>query len=119
MKNRNLFTRRNFVKSGIATAGLGIVVKPSLFGNAIPVETLEAPGPIPLNNILTEYLQVEKKYGPAKVTDSIGINRDLGRYVGLDGCQLPRWKNGFASTLCVSRRLRGHSSICLGADRIV
>ncbi len=63
MRNRKLFTRRNFVKSGIASAGLGIVVKPSLFCNDIPVETLEAPCPIPLNNILTEYLQIEKKYG--------------------------------------------------------
>ncbi|MFH0758105.1 MAG: alpha/beta hydrolase family protein [Bacteroidota bacterium] len=63
MNNKKLFTRRNFVKSGITTAGLGIVVKPSFCGNNYQVETFKAPGPIPLNNILADYLQVEDTYG--------------------------------------------------------
>ena len=65
-----LFSRRNFVKSGIAAAGLSIIGKPSFCATDCPVDTLKPPGPIPLNDIFADYQQVTKKYasGLMKVT---------------------------------------------------
>jgi dienelactone hydrolase len=58
-----MFSRRNFVKSGLLGAGIGIVGNSSVYGVDCPNEALESPGPIPLNNLLVDYLEVGKKYG--------------------------------------------------------
>lgn len=59
---KKLLSRRNFFKSGfIAAAGVGAIGKSSVYGADCPVETLETPGPILLNNILTDYLQETKE----------------------------------------------------------
>ncbi|MFC2123518.1 alpha/beta hydrolase family protein [Bacteroidota bacterium] len=55
--------RRNFIKSGIATVGAGIMGNTAVFAADCPVDTLEAPGPIPLNDLLSDYLQVTEKWG--------------------------------------------------------
>ena len=70
MTNKKLFSRRNFVKSGIAATGLSIIGKPSFCATDCSVDTLKTPGPIPLNEIFADYQQVTKKYasGLMKVT---------------------------------------------------
>lgn len=70
MIDKKIFSRRNFVKSGLAVAGVGIMGNVSVYGDNCPVDTLGAPGPIPLNDILTDYVEVDKRmgYGLEKVT---------------------------------------------------
>ncbi len=71
MVNRKLFSRRTFVKSGmVAATGLGIIGKVPVYSNDCLFETLGAPGPIPLNDIMVDYQQVTEKlgYGLKKVT---------------------------------------------------
>jgi dienelactone hydrolase len=63
MKKKNQFSRRNFVKSGIATAGLTLLGNNSVNGTDCPTNILMSPGPIPLNNLLSDYLQTDNKYG--------------------------------------------------------
>ena len=60
---KNLFSRRKFVKSSFAVAGIGAMGISPFYGSGCPVDTLEAPGPIPLNNILADYRQVNEIYG--------------------------------------------------------
>ena len=46
MINKKLFSRRNFVRSGIVAAtGLGFIGKAPDYGANCPVDTLEAPAP--------------------------------------------------------------------------
>ncbi len=66
-----MFSRRNFVKSGIAAAGISVFGKASVYGADNPAGGIEAPGPIPLNDILTDYIQEGNKYGHGLVKASI------------------------------------------------
>lgn len=66
-----MFSRRNFVKGGLAAAGMSVFGKASVYGADDPAVGLEAPGPIPLNNILTDYIQEGEKYGYGLVKASI------------------------------------------------
>lgn len=70
MVNKKIFSRRNFVKSGLVVAGVGIMGNPFVYGDNCPVDTLGTPGPIPLNDILTDYVEVDKTmgYGLEKIT---------------------------------------------------
>jgi hypothetical protein len=60
---KKLFSRRKFVKSGVAAAGFGAIWTSPLNGSVCTNDPLEAPGPIPLNDILTDYRQIDEKYG--------------------------------------------------------
>ena len=71
MANKKMFSRRNFVKGGLAAAGISVFGKASVYGADNPAAGIEAPGPIPLNNIHTDYLQEGKKYGHGLVKASI------------------------------------------------
>ena len=62
MANKKMFSRRNFVKGGLAAAGISVFGKASVYGADDPAGGLEAPGPIPLNNILTDYFQTRAKF---------------------------------------------------------
>jgi dienelactone hydrolase len=70
MANKKMFSRRNFVRNGFAATGLSIVGNITAYGADCPVDTVEAPGPIQLNDILSDYLQTNEKfgYGLKKVT---------------------------------------------------
>jgi dienelactone hydrolase len=60
---KKLFSRRNFVKSNFVMAGIGVIGTTPLYGAGCPVDPLEAPGPIQLNDILADYRQVNERYG--------------------------------------------------------
>ena len=60
MANNKLFSRRNFVKSSIASVGAGVIGNASVYAADCPVDTIETPGAIPLNDILSDYLQVTR-----------------------------------------------------------
>jgi dienelactone hydrolase len=55
-------SRRRFIKSSVAVAGVGIIGKSLGYNTDCPNDTIVAPGPIPLNDILIDYQQVQKKY---------------------------------------------------------
>ncbi|RIH64465.1 hypothetical protein D1164_13980 [Mariniphaga sediminis] len=63
MTNKKRFSRRNFVKRSIATGGVGIVAPVSFYNSDCPVNSIEAPGTIALNDVLTDYQQENEKYG--------------------------------------------------------
>ncbi len=64
-----MFTRRNFLKKGVATASLSAIGGISAIAEDCPFKSLSAPGPIPLNNILVDYQQEQfRGYGLKKVT---------------------------------------------------
>jgi dienelactone hydrolase len=56
-------SRRKFIKAGFAVAGAGLLNSPLSYGANCDPEQLYSPGPIPLNDILTDYLQENPKYG--------------------------------------------------------
>ena len=58
-----MFSRRSFISSGLVAAGIGLIGKVPVYGADAPSATLESPGPIPLNDILTNYIEVDKKFG--------------------------------------------------------
>lgn len=63
MKDNNLYSRRLFVKGGVAVAGLSISQGAFAFNDIYPTEKFVILESIKLNNILEEYLQVDKIYG--------------------------------------------------------
>ena len=63
MMNKKPFSRRNFVKSSFAVAGIGLIGNSPLYGDDCPVDVLNAPGPIHLNDILSDYMETDKKFG--------------------------------------------------------
>lgn len=56
-------SRRNFLKAGFTIAGAGFIGNPMAFGADCEPDPVSAPGPIPLNNILANYEQVNQKFG--------------------------------------------------------
>lgn len=58
-----MFSRRKFLKSSITVAGIGAIGINPVSATDCPAESLTAPGPIPLNNILIDYRQLIEKYG--------------------------------------------------------
>ncbi len=95
MKKEMRYSRRNFVKSGIAAGGIGVFGPPSFITDSCPSETLETPGPIPLNNVLTDYLQEDKKYG-------FGLKK-------VEVCDAESWKNKRESIFQRSKIMLGEA----------
>lgn len=60
---KKLFSRRNFVKSNFALAGIGVIRTSPLYGSVCQVDPLETPDQIQLNDILSDYRQVNEIYG--------------------------------------------------------
>ena len=56
-------SRRNFIKAGLGVAGLGIIPGNGSVVAECEPETVWGAGPIPLNDILTSWDQVNKKFG--------------------------------------------------------
>jgi dienelactone hydrolase len=63
MVGNNKFSRRSFFKSGLAAVGAGILSNSSVYGTDCPVDILNPPGPIPLNDLLSDYRQITEKWG--------------------------------------------------------
>ncbi len=63
MINRNISSRRGFIKTGFVIAGAGVFGTSPLSGDDCKPETVNAPGPIPLNNILIDYQQISQRGG--------------------------------------------------------
>lgn len=60
----NRTSRRNFVKSGVILTGAGFIGSTSVFGSIdCPDEIVHAPGTIPLNDILTDFLPIKGMNG--------------------------------------------------------
>ena len=57
MKIKKTLSRRNFIKSGLTAAGAGIIGNSPVSGADIEPEIISTPSPIPLNNILVDYLE--------------------------------------------------------------
>lgn len=77
MKNKKSHLSCNFIKDGIITVMIIAAVfevfgKSPAYGNEFQEDTIYAPGVIPLNNILTDYLQADKKYGKGLVRLTVG-----------------------------------------------
>ncbi|OFX29162.1 MAG: hypothetical protein A2W90_13445 [Bacteroidetes bacterium GWF2_42_66] len=93
MMNKKSFSRRNFVKSSFAVAGIGLIGNSPLYGDDCPVDALNAPGPIPLNDILSDYMETDKKFG-----------RGLSK---VTICDKDNWENKRLSILRRSRLMLG------------
>lgn len=63
MVAEKFFSRRNFVKSSFAVAGMGLIGSSPLYCDDCPIDSLNTPGPIPLNDILSDYMETDKKFG--------------------------------------------------------
>lgn len=80
MKNKQSHSDYSFINTGILKAIViavifGVFVEYSAYGNDFPEDTIHAPGVIPLNDILTDYLQADKKYGKGLIKLTIEDNR--------------------------------------------
>lgn len=71
MKKSNTSSRRNFIKAGFTVAGAGLLSTPDAQAADCDPVAVRAPGPIPLNNILTNYDQINKKFGSGLVNAPI------------------------------------------------
>src|SRR5687768_10588168 len=71
MKNKNTASRRNFIKAGFTVAGAGMIASPGIVAAECDPVAVSAPGPIPLNNILINFDQADKKYGAGLVKSVI------------------------------------------------
>lgn len=65
------FTRRNFVKQGLLSAGIGFLTKRAAFGEDCPEEVFENSSPIPLNNVLSDFKEVNHKFGYGLVRTTV------------------------------------------------
>lgn len=81
MKNGKYLSRRSFIKKGFTAAGLGLMGKSAVYGADGQIDIIPTPGPIPLNNILVDYLEKNKKYGTGltKVTISDKVSWESKR----------------------------------------
>src|SRR3989337_2959241 len=71
MKSRNPPSRRKFIKAGLTVAGTGIMSSPTVYGAGCEPETISAPGPIPLNDILSSYHEANKKFGQGLIKSTV------------------------------------------------
>lgn len=62
MDNDKMESRRNFIKAGIGVVGIGVIPDNRVEAACEP-ETVSGSGPIPLNDILASYDQINQKFG--------------------------------------------------------
>ncbi len=63
MTTQKKLSRRNFMKSSIAAGGFGILSTTPFMAADCPSVSVKAPGPIPVNPILTDLRQENEKFG--------------------------------------------------------
>ncbi len=63
MIHKKIFSRRNFIQSGVVAAGIGLTGKVPVYGASHPVDAPGSFDPIPLNDILADYVEVDKTFG--------------------------------------------------------
>ena len=100
MKSTNISSRRNFIKAGLTVAGAGIVGGPAVSAADCDPQTISAPGPIPLNNILTSYQDANKKFGQGLIKVTV--------------CDKSGWEGKRASILRRAKMMLGQAPIISG-----
>lgn len=93
MTKQKKVSRRNFMKSSIAASGFGVLTTAPFITADCPSGSINAPGPIPVNNVLTDLRQENDKFG-------FGLKK-------VDICDKESWKNKRESILQRSKIMLG------------
>lgn len=100
MKNDKMESRRNFIKAGVGVAGMGLIPANRVYDATCDPETLSGAGPIPLNDVLASYDQINAKYGHGLKKVTI--------------CDKAGWENKKASVLRRAHMMLGEAPITSG-----
>jgi dienelactone hydrolase len=90
-------SRRNFVRSGLLVPGFCIAGKVSANGADCPDDTVDAPSTIPLNDVLVDYNEVNRKYGEGLLKTSV--------------CDKNSWESKRSSILARTRIMLGDAPV--------
>jgi dienelactone hydrolase len=79
INSNKMITRRNFVKSNLTAGGIGIIGPSPFLSQDCSFDPIVVSGPIPLNNMLVDYQQLNEKFG-------FGLKK-------VDICNLQSWES--------------------------